>query len=266
MQQLPTLVEEFKLSATTNAVCVATCKFTLDQMAAAFGKDNPAPEKLARQIDSFGRAYDALNTAYAPKQKSKETADIAALDQEGDQLIYALKGMIDAALRMTFEPKRVAAAQNLADTYGKYRIDAGENLISEWSKVQQLTEEIANDKAIKQDAEMLGLDGILDRLAHIADDIRRLMTERNAAQPVAGATKQAREAIYPEYRTLIVLLNAYAVVDDDLHRFEPLINTLNANIDYVRRHAMNRNAKPDGSDEADADNETTPVGDAPDNV
>lgn len=83
METLPTLVNEFKLRTTTNAVCVAMSMFTLDLMQAAFGDDNPAPEKLARQISSFDKAYDALNAAYAPQQKRKETAEIAALDQEG---------------------------------------------------------------------------------------------------------------------------------------------------------------------------------------
>jgi len=244
MESLPTLVNEFKLSATTNAVCVAMCKFTLDQMQSAFGDGIPAPERLARQLKSFGEAYDTLNAAYAPQQKRKETAEIASLDQEGDQLIAAFKGLVSATLRMGFDAKRVAAAQSLSETWAKYRIDASENLISEWSKVQQVTEEMANDGALKSDAQMLGLDALLERLAKIADEIRRLMTERNASQPVVGAMKQAREAVHAEYRTLIVLLNAYAITDDEPQRFAKLIAALNDNIDYTRRHAVSRAAKP----------------------
>lgn len=232
-----------------NAVLVSHCKFTLDQMNSNFTKESPAPAKLAQQTESLSKAYDVLNAAYAVQQKSKETADIAALDKEGDQLIQALKGTIAAAQRMSFDPQRVAAAQSLGDTYAKYSVDASENLISEWSKVQQYAEEVEQDKTLKEQAQRIGIDTLLERLAVIADDIRRLMTERSANQPITGAMKQAREAIYPEYRALIMLLNAYALVDDDPHRFDTLIDTLNANIDYTRRHAVGRPYKYEWTDE-----------------
>ena len=196
-----------------NAVLVSHCKFTLDQMNSNFTKESPAPAKLAQQTESLSKAYDVLNAAYAVQQKSKETADIAALDKEGDQLIKALKGTIAAAQRMSFDPQRVAAAQSLGDTYAKYSVDASENLISEWSKVQQYAEEVEQDKTLKEQAQRIGIDTLLERLAVIADDIRRLMTERSANQPITGAMKQAREAIYPEYRALIMLLNAYVSSD-----------------------------------------------------
>lgn len=240
-----------------NAVLVSHCKFTLDQMNSNFGKDNPMPEKMAQQLQNFSKAYDALNAAYAVQQKSKETADIAALDQEGDQLISALKGMIAAAQRMGFDPQRVAAAQSLGDTYAKYRVDATENLISEWSKMQQFVEEVMQDKTMKEQAQQIGIDTLLERLGKIADDIRRLMTERSTNQPNTGAIKQAREAIYPEYRALVMLLNAYAIVDDDPHRFDGLIDILNANIDYTRRHAVGRPNKYEWTDE-DYDDEPDP--------
>lgn len=227
-----------------NAVLVSHCKFTLDQMNNSFGKDNAAPEKLAEQLSSFAKAYDALNAAYAVQQKSKETADIAALDQEGDQLIIALKGMVAAAQRMGFDPQRVAAAQSLSATFAKYRIDATENLISEWSKMQQFAEEVAQDKTLSDQSHLLGIGALLERIAKIADETRCLMTERSTNQPATGAMKQAREAILPEYRALVMLLNTYALVDANPHRFDALIDILNANIDYTRRHAVSRTAKP----------------------
>ena len=44
MEQLPILVEDLAIRDLSNAVCVATYKFTNDQFAAAFDPDeNPAP-------------------------------------------------------------------------------------------------------------------------------------------------------------------------------------------------------------------------------
>ena len=83
--------------------------------------------------------------------------------------------------------------------------------------------------------------------------IRQLMSQRSAATPDQGAMKQARLAIYPEYRTLIYLLNAFCATSDEPERYAALIRALNDNIDYTRRHAMHRKQKsdepqPDGGD------------------
>ena len=84
MQQIPELVQELNLRGTTNAVCVATVKFTLDQLDGTFDANHPAPGKLAPQIEDLRTSYGAMNTAYAEQMKRSETAEIAALDQEGD--------------------------------------------------------------------------------------------------------------------------------------------------------------------------------------
>ena len=60
------------------------------------------------------------------------------------------------------------------------------------------------------------------------------------------AMKQAREALYPEYRALIQLLNAFALVSDNVHQYATLISTLNGNIDYVRIHAMKDGGETQG--------------------
>jgi hypothetical protein len=55
--------------------------------------------------------------------------------------------------------------------------------------------------------------------------------------------KQARQAVEDEYRQLIQLLNAYALVDDDEHRFDSLFNLLNQNIDYLKNTVLARGGK-----------------------
>ena len=238
MEYIPTLVQEFKLSATTNAVCVAVVKFTIDQFDLYFPASSPAPVKLARQIVSLKRAYGVMNDAYAEQQKRAETAGIKARDDEGDQLLYGVKGMLEGAIRMTYDQVRQQQAQMLWDDYRKYRIDPTENMISEWSKVQQFCEEYLASQELQQAGVTLAVDGAIRRLAVLADEIRELMTERNAATPDQGAMKAAREAVYPEYRTAILLLNAFAATSDDVHQYDALIRALNQNLNYVRQHAM----------------------------
>jgi hypothetical protein len=46
-----------------------------------------------------------------------------------------------------------------------------------------------------------------------------------------------------EYRELRLLINAYAIVDDDKHRYDSLFNLLNQNIDYLKNTVLARSNK-----------------------
>ena len=55
----------------------------------------------------------------------------------------------------------------------------------------------------------------------------------------------------PEYRWLITALNAYALVDENEHRFDTLIDTLNQNINYLKTVVLARQGGgSSGSEEA----------------
>lgn len=273
MEKIPQLVQDFNLRNTTNAVCVAVVKFTIDQFDVYFTASAPAPAKLGRQIESLRAAYDVMNDAYAEQQKRFETAGIKRLDDEGDQLLYGVKGILEGAIRMTFDEARLRLSEMLWETFRKYHIDPTENMISEWSKVQQFCEEYLGSTSLQEAGTALSLDSPIRRLATIAGELRALMTERNAAAPTQGAMASAREAIYPEYRTAILLLNAFVATNDDPNWMKALVKALNDNIDYVRRHAMTQGSgggstpKPDddgggdqggGSDDGGGD-EPTPT-------
>ena len=250
MIRIPTLVQDAPIVRMKNAVLVGTMKFTIDQMDASFDEESPAPARLAGQLTDFRTAYGALNAAYALTRESLITADIAALDEEGDQLYLGVKETVEGARRMSYLPQRKQAGDRLWVFLKKYQVDVRENMISEWAKLQQMTEEAAGDAVVRQDFATLGLADVVARLTEIAALLRQKLTERSSSLPAQQAMKQAREAIYPEYRTLIQVLNAYAVVDADPERFAALIGALNNNIDYVKIHAM---TKGSGSDEPQPD-------------
>ena len=259
METIPTLVQEFKLRETTNAVCISVAKYTLDQFDEFFTQQNPAPAKLARQLVSCRGRYSALDDVYAQQMKAEETERISALDSEGDQLVYGVKGLTDAYRRMDFDSEKKASANRFYEFLRKHRIDPTENMISEWSKIQQFTDEWSNTPSLQADAAALGLSSAMARLAAIEVELRQLMTSRNDAAPEAQAVKNAREALYPEYRALILLLNSFAVVDDDPQAYALLINRLNKNIDYVRQHAMASGGSTSGSNSGNGG--TTPSDD-----
>ena len=134
MIQIPEQVKDAPIVRMKNAVLVGTMKFTLDRFDASFdAEENPAPPRLAAQLAEFRASYEALNTAYALTRESLITQDIAALDEEGDQLYLGLKETVEGARRMTYMPARKEAGDRLMVFLKKYRIDVRENMIEEWS-------------------------------------------------------------------------------------------------------------------------------------
>jgi len=247
MIALPILMQDFTVRHLTNSVLVGTMKFTIDQFSAFFTAQNPAPARLAAQQSEFQTAYNRLNAAYALTRTSLLTGDIANLDSEGDQLYLAVKETSEAAQRMTYVAARKQAGDRNMVFLKKYKINTKENFISEWSKMQQLCEEANGSAQITADMATLGLTEVMARLTDIADQLRDFLTQRNAELPSQKAMQQAREAIYPEYRALVDLLNAFAMVDADVTRYATLIQTLDRNIDYVRVHAMTNGGATNGS-------------------
>ena len=247
MIQLPILVQDAPIVRMTNSVLVGTVKFTLEQFNAFFNASNPAPARLTGQFASFGTSYDRLNAAYALTRTSLLTGDIANLDSEGDQLYLAVKETSEAAQRMTYVVARKQAGDRNMVFLKKYKINTKENFVSEWSKLQQLTEEANASTQITADMATLGLTEVMARLTDIAAQLREFLTQRNAELPSQKAMQLAREAIYPEYRALIDLLNAFAMVDENVNRYATLIQALNRNIDYVRVHAMTNGGATNGS-------------------
>ena len=264
MIQIPEQVKDAPIVRMKNAVLVGTMKFTLDRFDASFdAEENPAPPRLAAQLAEFRASYEALNAAYALTRESLITQDIAALDEEGDQLYLGLKETVEGARRMTYMPARKEAGDRLMVFLKKYRIDVRENMIEEWSKLQQMTEEADGDVLVRQDIATLGLTDLMTRLTAIAAELRQKMTERSAGLPAQKAMKQAREAVYPEYRALILLLNAFAVTDSEPDRYAALIFQLNNNIDYVKIHAMTKGtaSEDEGGDEPEPQPTPTPTPD-----
>ena len=90
------------------------------------------------------------------------------------------------------------------------------------------------------DAETLGLTAALAQLAEKVALVRDLLTQRGLAQAPKGTMKAARAAMEPEYRWLIAILNAAALMSDDEHKFDTLIQTLNQNIDYLKTVVLAR--------------------------
>jgi hypothetical protein len=222
---------------------VGLMSFTRDQFAASFSTEKPAPTKLQAQIAAFNKAYADLDTAYRADTYSLDTDELKAADKECDSIFMSIKKMVQAQQGFDFNPELKAAANRLMQAIDKFGIDVSEDYLGENNKLQQLLQEIAQSTQLTADAKALGLEAAFAQLKEKATLVRDLLTSRGLAKAPKGRMKQARQAVEDEYRQLIQLLNAYALVDDDEHRFDSLFNLLNQNIDYLKNTVLARGGK-----------------------
>ena len=236
-------MHELNLSYLKQTHLVGLMSFTRDQFAASFSTEKPAPTKLQAQIAAFNKAYADLDTAYRADTYSLDTDELKAADKECDDIFRGIAKMVDAQLDFNFNPELKMAAKRVKQAIDKFGIDVSEDYLAENNKLQQLIQEITESTQLTADSKALGLETAFAQLKEKATLVRDLLTSRGLAKAPKGRMKQARQAVEDEYRQLIQLLNAYALVDDDEHRFDSLLNLLNQNIDYLKTTVLARGGK-----------------------
>lgn len=73
--------------------------------------------------------------------------------------MYAVTGTVEAFMRMTFDAEKQRKAQVFNEFIRKYKIDTRENMISEWSKIQQACEEWSESAVLQEAATALDWPG-----------------------------------------------------------------------------------------------------------
>lgn len=249
-------LNEIPLSYLKQTHLVGLMSFTREQFAASFTTEKPAPAKLQAQIEAFNEAYADLDAAYRADSYSLDTSELKDADKECDCIFMSIKKMVQAQQEFNFNPELKAAANRMMQAIDKFRIEVSEDYLGENNKLQQLLQEITESSQLTADAKALGLDAAIAQLKEKATLVRQLLTTRGLAKAPKGRMKQARQAVEQEYRQLIQLLNAYALVDDDEHRFDSLFNLLNQNIDYLKNTVLARGAKAEQQEEPTNDSAT----------
>ena len=248
-------VQSAPIAQMKNTHFVGLMTFTRDQFANAFGNPDAAPAKVTAQMQRFNSAYQNLDNAYKTSTYSLDTEALRQADDDCDRTFMGIKKMVQAQQAFDFNPTLKAAADRMMQAIAKYDISPDEDYLGENSKLQQLLNDVNTVATLTADAATLGLTAAFAQLAEKVVLVRQLITQRAAAKAPKGAMKAARAAMEPEYRWLITILNAAALMDDDEHRFDSLITALNANIDYLKKNVLPHRANIAWDDE-DYEDET----------
>ena len=214
--------------------------FTRDQFAGTFGEGKNAPQKVTDQLERFNKAYQTLDDAYKASTYSLDTKALSQADDDCDRTFMGIKKMVQAQQAFDFNPTVKDAADRMMQAIARFDISPDEDYLGENSKLQQLINDVRTVASLTDDAATLGLTEAFAQLADKVDLVRKLITQREAGKAPKGAMKVARQQMEPEYRWLIAILNAAALMDDDEHRFDPLITVLNANIDYLKKNVIRK--------------------------
>ena len=225
---------------------VGLMTFTKDQFAQTFTTENPAPAKVAEQLSRYLTAYTVLDNAYRADKYSLDTEKLKNADEACDHIFMGIKKMTQAQQAFEFNLAVKVAADRMMQCIDKFEIDVAEDYLGENNKLQQFLVEISGSAQLTADAQTLGLADALTQLDEQVTLLRDLLTQRGNAKPSKGAMKAARVNMEPEYRWLIAILNAAALMNNDEHAYETLVNTLNNNIDYLRVHALKDGGATEG--------------------
>jgi len=248
-------IDDFSLRLADNSLFVGLMSFTKTAYATAFSQETPAPTRLAAQITVFDGCYDRLNRAYRPVQTANETKLIHDADAKCDKLYMARRQATEPQTRFDFDPTRQSQALLVWNNMNKYRIDVNENMQSENNKLQQLCEDFDSDAALMAAAEAIGVAQYVSQLKAAVQELRTLLTQRHDSRQDIGEMKAARAAMEPEWKLLCRLINAYALVDEDEHRFDALITTMNRELDDLRKVIARKKGGSEDEDEEENGNE-----------
>ncbi len=205
------------------------------------------PTKVETVYTSFSGSVTAVDDAYKLSRASDYTQQIADEDDRRDNLYKQLVSMLKMFKRFNYDTEKKEAATYLWNIVKKYNVDVNENYSEESGKLQQMLQELTTDAQAELRTAKLGIENIITQLNTANEQVRTLMSYRNdeRMQVEKAALANARNEADQAYCTLVLSLNAAAVMDDDAHRFDELISQVNELIKYFRQYVLPKPGKKD---------------------
>jgi hypothetical protein len=205
------------------------------------------PTKVETVYTSFSGSVTAVDDAYKLSRASDYTQKIADEDDRRDNLYKQLVSMLKMFKRFNYDTEKKEAATYLWNIVKKYNVDVNENYSEESGKLQQMLQELTSDAQAELRTAKLGIENLITQLNTANEQVRTLMSYRNdeRMQIEKAALANARNEADQAYCTLVLSLNAAAVMDDDAHRFDELISQVNELIKYFRQYVLPKPGKKD---------------------
>ena len=208
---------------------------------------SPLPAKAEVSYTAFAQAVSLLEDAFKIGRTSDYTRQISNEDSRRDNLFNKLKSQVKMYQKFDFDEETMSAAETIWNVIKKYQVDVKINYSEESTQLQQMIEELETDGQTKPALNKLGLTDQLLQLKTANEAVRTMMAQRNDERTAHGkaALATARKETNAAYHDLVAMLNAFALTDDDPHRFDELISQVNELIKYYRLHVVPKAGKKD---------------------
>lgn len=207
------------------------------RLGAFFEAAGEVPPKLSESAEAFREALREEDEWYLVSQKSRQTPLIAEADRRRDELLRQVKAMVAAMSRMDAMPDRQRAALSLVPDMRRYRLSARVPYETQTTALTQWHQDYAADPEQVEAARLLGIADVIEEMMALTEEVTDLIDERmgergHKADIDLGAARRRTDAAF---RRMVLVLNAFAVVDDDPHRYDDLIVGIAADQQYFRR-------------------------------
>lgn len=231
----------------------------------ADGSGSNFPPRVEGEFTPWLSAETEEQSIYKTERKSDYTRRIKEKDDERDALLREVMRTVKTFASLSIFPDRQAAALLMQPVMQKYKVSPVQGYAAESVAVGQWLEEQMGNGELMQAARTLGIDESIATLQRLNDECSQLIADRNdeRSQQTTAALREARRVSDGRWRSLVIALNAAAIMDDDVQRYTDLFRSINEDIKYLsqlsrQRRRQNARGQEDstpggGSDEGGKD-------------
>ena len=214
-----------------------------------FTAQNPAPARVAAQLACFNAAIAAEDGFFKISTKSDLTPLIQEWDTKRDNNTSSLRAMAQAFALNPADAQKQADGQRVLDLMRHYALSNDDNYENQGSKTLQFCQAIDGSTTNTAAITNIGATAFYQGLKEANEQCRALIDQRNLERSEAPQQTMVdlRAKTEAEYRDLIFITNAYAMTNDDIHAWDPLLNVLNEDINYYEKTVFAGNGSSSGN-------------------
>lgn len=217
------------------------------------------PQKLQDGYQSLSTAVQHEDEVYLVNQKSELTAQIEEWDKKRDNTYVGIRTLAEALQRIGTQEQQEAAAKVL-ERISQHKIDVNERYEDEGEKLAQVVQDLQGLLAAQ--TATLGLTEQVATLKEQNDQTEHYLELRQneRAGQTPQAMKLARAASDDAYELMVMLINSFAVVEEEngVSPYYRCIDYVNSDIKYYEDHVFNKKDGSGGGDVPDVDPTPTP--------
>lgn len=225
------------------------------------------PDNLKAACTTLKQRVAQEDVAFKKQLGSDLTPQIKAADEERDNTLSGIRTLCEAYTKIGTDDQKAGAAVVLK-YIALYKVLGTDSYEDEGIKLQQLCDDSVKVFDFASAVTKCGLTSLFATLKRQNDACRTLINQRNEerAEQDPQAMNKCRAATDEAYADFTLLLNAYAVVENEegYSRFNQAIAVINADIDYYKQWVLRKTGGSSSPDDQPSDDggshDTTPDG------